>query len=81
MLDNADEVGYVLEPGILKMEHRTLTEVLLPARRCSSNCLFVIMPSLLATSRSQESAPKLVEDRDIITVQPMDSEDASSFLR
>ncbi|GAB1311975.1 hypothetical protein MFIFM68171_02185 [Madurella fahalii] len=49
-----------------------------PLIRCLPQCQH---GSILVTSRSREAASELVEDRDIIAVDPMDKEDALTLMR
>ena len=80
VLGNADDVDFLLQPSIATVGKQAESST-----GAFRHALFHQFPtcshgSMLITSRSRPSALRLVEDRDIVIVPPMDIEDAVALL-
>jgi tetratricopeptide (TPR) repeat protein len=80
VLDNLDDADFLTAPHVGGDGHGADEEGTNPQRliQCLPQCQH---GSVLVTSRSRRAASELVEDRDIIAVDPMDKEEALTLLR
>ena len=81
ILDNVDDAGFLVEARRTGQDGQTSS-----IERGNPRSLVSYFPqcphgSILITTRSEDEALKLVEQRDIITIRPMSSEDALTLFK
>jgi hypothetical protein len=80
ILDNLDDATYLKAPRVSGDEHPANIDgtISQPLIRCLPQCQH---GSILVTSRRREAASEMVEDRNIIAVDPMSKEDTLALLQ
>jgi hypothetical protein len=87
VVDNADDAGVMSAQGSISQQSQTEIGASAGNRRGAlQKRLFEYLPpsehgSVLVTSRTRQAAMQLVEDQDIIPIEPMDSAAARTLLR
>ncbi|KAI5248107.1 hypothetical protein E4T43_01469 [Aureobasidium subglaciale] len=81
VLDNADEAGYLLQPLTKGMAHRDGG-----SGNAGTKTIYEYLPisphgSVLITTRYREMAAGLVDDADILTIEPMGEQSALDLLQ